>query len=77
MINVLLFAQLQETVGKNELKIDAVGKTLQELKEILNEEYQLKNLNQAMIAVNEEYVDKETVLKENDTVAFIPPVSGG
>jgi molybdopterin converting factor subunit 1 len=28
-------------------------------------------------AVNEEYVPAETVLKDGDVVAFIPPMSGG
>jgi len=30
-----------------------------------------------MIAVNEEYASSDQVLKEGDTVAIIPPVSGG
>jgi molybdopterin synthase catalytic subunit len=30
-----------------------------------------------LVAVNQEYVDPDTELKEGDEVAFIPPVSGG
>ena len=30
-----------------------------------------------LVAVNEEYCDMEKILKEGDTVALFPPVSGG
>ncbi len=30
-----------------------------------------------LIAVNMDYVDGQTVIKEGDEVAFFPPVSGG
>jgi molybdopterin converting factor small subunit len=30
-----------------------------------------------MVAVNEEYVDTNYILKDGDVVALIPPVSGG
>ena len=38
---------------------------------------QLKEINSYAIAINESYASNETVLKENDIVAIIPPVSGG
>ena len=38
---------------------------------------QLENINSYAIAVNESYATDEIVLKENDVVAVIPPVSGG
>jgi molybdopterin synthase sulfur carrier subunit len=30
-----------------------------------------------MVAVNEEYAEPDDVIKSGDTVALIPPVSGG
>jgi molybdopterin synthase sulfur carrier subunit len=30
-----------------------------------------------MVAVNEEYASDDTALKDQDIVAFLPPVSGG
>ncbi|MEM5590905.1 MoaD/ThiS family protein [Niallia circulans] len=30
-----------------------------------------------MVAVNEEFAMDEDIVEENDTIAFIPPVSGG
>jgi len=38
---------------------------------------QLKNINTYAVAVNEIYATDDVVLKENDIVAIIPPVSGG
>lgn len=47
-------------------------------KVILAEKYpQLKNINSYAVAVNETYANDELILKENDIVAIIPPVSGG
>ena len=36
-----------------------------------------KRLNTLRIAVNAEYADPDTLLRENDEIALIPPVSGG
>ena len=47
-------------------------------KNLLKKKYtQLKQLNSYAIAVNESYAADELVLKENDVIAVIPPVSGG
>ncbi len=52
--------------------------TILEFKTRLQEQYpQLTDINSYAIAVNESYAHNETVLKENDIVAIIPPVSGG
>ncbi len=37
----------------------------------------LQRLDNVMVAVNEEFATDSEVIKEGDTVAFIPPVSGG
>lgn len=77
MINVLLFAQLQESAGQNELQLEAGGMSISALKSKLKQDYGLQQIDRAMAALNEEYQPEETILKEGDTVAFIPPVSGG
>ena len=46
-------------------------------KEIHAKYPQIESINSYAIAVNEVYATDETVLKENDVVAIIPPVSGG
>lgn len=77
MVNVLFFAELQEAAGQEKVSLQADGLTVKELKEKILSEYALNQLDQAMIAVNEEYASADAVLKTGDTVAFIPPVSGG
>lgn len=78
MIQVLLFAGLQEKVGKPQLRIDEQEITIAELKAKHLASYDLSDaLDEAMVAVNEEYAEDTTSLFAGDVVAFIPPVSGG
>lgn len=77
MVDVLFFAELQEVVGDEKLSFQAEGMTVKELKASALAKYNLANIDSAMIAVNEEYADEDTVLASGDIVAFIPPVSGG
>ncbi|GAA0433144.1 molybdopterin converting factor subunit 1 [Lentibacillus halophilus] len=77
MINVLFFAELQETSGHEKVTVDEDGLSVSELKSKLSTAYELSRLDQAMIAVNEEYSQEDTVVNSGDVVAFIPPVSGG
>lgn len=48
-----------------------------QLKKWLKENYHLQTLDKVMVAINEEFVTDENIAKAGDTVAFIPPVSGG
>lgn len=78
MINILLFTNLKEKLGKDRIEWQGSGLTVEELKKQLIAEYQIADELQAvMTAVNEEFVDATYKLREGDTVAFIPPVSGG
>ncbi|MDG5789175.1 molybdopterin converting factor subunit 1 [Evansella sp. AB-P1] len=78
MIKILLFAELAEKAGKGEIEMDANTKTIYEIKNSLLKVYpQLTGLQTAMPAINEEYAEEQDEAKSGDTVAFIPPVSGG
>ncbi|UOQ92820.1 molybdopterin converting factor subunit 1 [Halobacillus shinanisalinarum] len=77
MNRILFFADLQEKVGQESLKVDVTGKTVTEVKEYIGKQFQLDRLNEAMTAINEEYADNLQKIGEGDVVAFIPPVSGG
>lgn len=76
MVNVLFFAGLKEQFGKERMMVEAGGLTIRELKNKFLSSH-LASLDQAMTAINEEYADDAAVVKDGDTVAFIPPVSGG
>ncbi|EJR04352.1 MULTISPECIES: molybdopterin converting factor subunit 1 [Bacillus] len=77
MIEVLLFANLQEEASKPALQIDCEKITVAELKDILVKEYNITISNQIMVAINEEYANKDDIIQTGDIVAMIPPVSGG
>ena len=77
MIKVLLFADLQERIGQNELAIPVKETNVQKLKRQLELDYPLLKLNEVMTAINEEFANDEDKIIAGDTVAFIPPVSGG
>lgn len=77
MIDVLFFSQLQKQIGIERLEIDFANHTVAELKEKLQKDYLLKELNKVMVAVNEEFVSEDTVVNEGDTVVFFPQLIGG
>ncbi|MGE7880443.1 molybdopterin converting factor subunit 1 [Bacillus sp. NPDC094077] len=78
MITILLFANLREEVGSDRLVFSTKQEmTVQQLKEWLKDSYHLQSLDTVMIAINEEFVTNEEMIKVGDTVALIPPVSGG
>lgn len=77
MIKILFFAELQEKMGESQIELEKKQITVADLKAELQEIYQLTGLEQVMTAINEEYALHDDVIKSGDTVAFIPPVSGG
>lgn len=78
MIQLLFFAQLQEEIGSYSLTIEANRVSIKDIKEKFLAKYQIQPLlNEAMVAVNEEYSEEDAIVSAGDTVAFIPPVSGG
>lgn len=77
MINILLFAHLQEQVGESQLEVELSDVTVAQLKEWLEKHYPQLSLQQIMTAVNEEFATDTTIVQSGDTIAFIPPISGG
>lgn len=77
MVKILLFAQLQEEIGKSELELEFGPDTVIDLKKALMEKYNGLQIEQAMIAINETYAKNDDIVHPGDTVAIIPPISGG
>ncbi|EPF06418.1 molybdopterin converting factor, subunit 1 [Bacillus toyonensis] len=77
MIEVLLFAHLQEEASKSVLQIDCENISVSELKEVLIKKYNVAISNEIMVAVNEEYANEDDIIQTGDVVAMIPAVSGG
>ena len=77
MIKLLFFAGIKETIGRENLELEWKQQTIAQIKEYLQGKYPGLSLQGVMVAVNEELGLDEDMVKENDIVAFIPPVSGG
>ena len=76
---IRLFGIVREIVGKSELEVELKkDSTAQDLLFFFKENYtELHDLTSLLVAVNQEYVDMDTVLKSSDEIVLIPPVSGG
>jgi molybdopterin converting factor subunit 1 len=77
---VLLFAQVRETLGKSRLTIElparaTVGDALNALAAQHPEIAMMRS--RLAVAVNEKYQSASTILHDGDVMALIPPVSGG
>ena len=74
-IAIRLFAGLRELAGKRAVEIDLPdGSTAADIWPALDLGTEPPGL---LLAVNKQYVPRDTVLVEGDEVALIPPVSGG
>ncbi len=78
MPRLLYFSVLREKIGTKEEEIEFKG-PVKELREVLKNRYPQAGeiIDRVRFAVNEEYVDESFLLKGDETVALIPPVSGG
>lgn len=79
-VRLLYFAVLRDITGKSEAALSLPpGTRAADVWKNLREQYvQLADYSQPpMVAVNESYASAETVLREGDELAFIPPVAGG
>lgn len=77
MNKVLFFAHLRDTAGIESVELQVAGKTVADLKEIMSEQFGFQKLDMVMTAINEEFASDDEIIQEGDTIAFIPPVSGG
>ena len=79
VFEVLFFGISSDLVGEKNISFSlSQNSSVLYFKEQLQRQYpKLSQINSYAIAVNENYATNETLLKENDVVALIPPVSGG
>ncbi|MHC4350608.1 MAG: molybdopterin converting factor subunit 1 [Planctomycetota bacterium] len=77
---MLLFAQLAETVGHDRLTVDLPGGTTvtDAVDALAKDHVAVGQMRETLaVAVNEQYCDGSRTLADGDTIALIPPVSGG
>lgn len=79
-IKVLYFAHLADRTGLREETVELTdGATVLGLKSALKSRHAklLDALDSCRVAVDEEFAAGDALLTDGQTVAFIPPVSGG
>ncbi|MFC1743158.1 MoaD/ThiS family protein [Candidatus Riflebacteria bacterium] len=78
---IQLFSSIKDRLGKREINvdIDAPEISVAHLIEEISKNYPSisKDLTFCRVAINQEYKRKEELLKKDDEIAIIPPVSGG
>ncbi len=82
MVRVRFFAILRDRVGREVVEMPVSGEiTLRELEGMVVEMFpQMEEYlrgRKVLISVNQEFATPETVIKDGDEVAFLPPFSGG
>lgn len=77
-ITVLWFAQLRDRRGQEREQVASDAATVRSLYDGLAERHGLPRPPRGvMVAVNDDLAHWDAALHEGDTVAFLPPVSGG
>ena len=79
-VNLLYFASFRDAAGLSEqVRELPEGTRVRQLWDSISREVPRLGAFPAMppAAVNREYVEGETVLRDGDEVAFLPPVAGG
>lgn len=75
---VLLFGIATDLVGSSSLEIELpTNCSIDAFKKMISQHSQLHKMSSYAVAINESYSTDETIIKENDVIAIIPPVSGG
>lgn len=77
-IKILYFAQLADLAGKSEETRELSDSCAETLYAELREAYNLPHsFKQLQVAINHELSAHETPLKDGDSIAFLPPMTGG
>ncbi len=77
-VTIKYFAALREKANKSEEILEGEYENAHELYDYVNELYSIGMCKSHLqVAINEEYEDFTTTLKDGDVVVFIPPVAGG
>lgn len=78
-VDLLFFALYRDLTGTAEISINVPpGTIVAELVRIVHALPGFERLPaEPVVAVNQEYAAPDTVLYDNDEVAFLPPVAGG
>ena len=75
-INIIAFGPIVDLTGSQTWKISGIENTDELMRKLAEQFPSLPKIN-FIIAVNKNIIFKNTELNPNDTVALLPPYSGG
>ena len=75
-INVIAFGQIADIFGSHSLQLKDVSSTDELRNEIENTYPDLKKLNY-LVAVDHNIIQNDTIISDKNTIALLPPFSGG
>lgn len=76
-VRIEYFAVLREHVGHAEDEVRTSAATVGELYAELDRRYAFPAVGRVKVAVNDEFRDWDSPVRDGDFVVFIPPVAGG
>ena len=77
-IKIQYFAALREITGcACETLSVQINSTPETVYQKLNSQYDLPNQNRLKVAINDCFCSWENIVNNDDTIVFIPPVTGG
>lgn len=77
-LNVLLFASWAEALGASSVVLTVPARaTVADVLAAAQERAAGRSLPRPMVAVNHKYARAETLVRQGDEIALIPPVAGG
>lgn len=75
-IEIITFGKITEFLGKQRMEITGISNT-DELKSFLENSYPTLKRTKYKLALNKNIVQESTIICNNDTIAVMPPFSGG
>ncbi len=77
-IKILFFGKLKDTWKTSSINTQTQCNTIEELyQELLDSAQDIPHKSSIKVAINDEFTDWGTLIKEGDVIAFLPPASGG
>lgn len=76
LLNIIIFGQIADITGTTNIALENVADTNQ-LIERLNSSYPSLRSAKYAIAVDKKIIKENTALNNNNTIALLPPFSGG
>jgi len=75
-VNILIFGQIADIIGTNNILMTDVHDT-DDLTNRIKASYPVLNTSKFAVAVDKKIVKENTALNNNNTIALLPPFSGG